>query len=62
MHRDPYDGEPYYCKVCECGYGEYMACELPDCQLEDKEVAQLRKRRRKPPSSDLSNFQSRKES
>src|SRR5262245_24499612 len=37
-------GEPYYCKLCGAGGGEYMACEMPDCELESKEEAMTRLR------------------
>jgi hypothetical protein len=30
----PYDGKPFYCTVCGAGWGEYMACERPECELE----------------------------
>lgn len=46
MARTPYDGEPYYCANCGLGFGEFMACEEPDCLLEDAEVAQERARKR----------------
>jgi hypothetical protein len=52
MGRDPYDGKPYYCKLCGAGYGEYIACEDPDCQLESPTTAQLRAARRRPKISD----------
>ena len=42
MRREPYDGEPYYCEVCGLGFGEYVACEMPDCRLETVEKAQAR--------------------
>lgn len=32
--RGPYDGKPYYCAKCGAGFGEFMACEEPDCELE----------------------------
>jgi hypothetical protein len=32
--RSPYDGKPFYCKACGAGFGEYIACEMPDCLLE----------------------------
>lgn len=40
--RTPYDGKPYYCEVCGLGLSEFMACEEPDCKLEDSATAQLR--------------------
>lgn len=42
MSRSPTDGYPYYCKLCGFGFGEYMACELPDCELESHEDAEKR--------------------
>lgn len=42
IERSPYDGKPYYCAICRLGYGEYMACEEPDCILESEEKALLR--------------------
>ena len=40
--RTPYDGKPYYCALCGAGFGEYMACEMPDCELESEQEAQDR--------------------
>jgi hypothetical protein len=40
--RTPRDGQPYYCVKCECGFAEYMACELPDCELESEASAEMR--------------------
>lgn len=40
--RTPYDGRPYYCKLCGLGFGEFMACELPNCELEAPEEAERR--------------------
>ena len=42
LERTPTDGKPYYCEVCGMGFGEYMACEMPDCKLESEEQAQRR--------------------
>lgn len=39
------DGKPYYCRLCGGGFGEYIACEMPDCELESETEA--RKRRAK---------------
>ena len=50
--RDPYDGRPYYCEVCGLGFAEVMACEEEDCCLESKEVAETRKLRRRPKTTD----------
>jgi hypothetical protein len=41
------DGEPYYCAICKLGYGEYMACELPNCRLESKATSMKRRNQRK---------------
>lgn len=40
--RTPTDGQPFYCKLCGAGYGEYAACEMPDCELEGSEEARAR--------------------
>jgi len=42
MGRTPYDGKPYYCVECDAGFGEFMACELPDCRLESERGAETR--------------------
>jgi hypothetical protein len=44
--RTPYDGEPYYCKACGLGLGEFMACEEAECELESRETAQERQQKR----------------
>ncbi len=41
--RTPYDGKPYYCKLCGAGGTEFYHCEEPDCELETEVVAQARK-------------------
>ena len=38
-------GKPYYCRECGLGYGEFLACEEPDCLLESHEDAQDRLRK-----------------
>jgi len=38
----PYNGRPFYCIKCGMGYAEYVACELPDCELEMADVAEQR--------------------
>lgn len=43
MSRTPYDGKPYYCKVCGMGFGEFIACEQPACELEPPEDATARR-------------------
>lgn len=45
--RTPTDGKPYYCALCGCGFGEFLACELPDCQLETDRKALNRASRAK---------------
>lgn len=40
--RTPRDGKPFYCIKCRLGYGEYLACELPDCKLESEASAEAR--------------------
>ncbi len=42
IERSPTDGQPYYCVKCSMGFGEFMACELPDCELESEMSAELR--------------------
>lgn len=41
--RSPFDGKPYYCNVCGLGFGEYMACEEADCELEPASTAESRR-------------------
>ena len=38
----PTNGKPYYCALCGAGFGEYLACELPDCELESEDEARER--------------------
>lgn len=40
--RNPRDGKPFYCVKCRCGLDEYLACELPDCELESEASAEMR--------------------
>lgn len=40
--RTPYDGKPYYCRLCGVGLGEFMACEDGDCELETRAAAEKR--------------------
>ncbi len=40
--RTPHDGKPYYCRECGSGFSEFMACEEPDCKLEDRRTAMQR--------------------
>lgn len=42
MRRTPRDGKPYYCAICGMGWGEYIACESVDCELELEAVAVAR--------------------
>jgi hypothetical protein len=44
--RTPYDGEPFYCARCGLGFGELMACEEPDCELESEEKARDRQQQK----------------
>jgi len=55
-NRDPYDGQPYYCKLCGAGGSEYYGCELPDCVLESEAEAKFRAQRRRPMTSDAAHF------
>ena len=41
--RDPYDGLPYYCKLCGVGLAEFNACEEGDCELESPDDAAKRR-------------------
>jgi hypothetical protein len=45
MDRRSTDGNPYYCTTCGAGFDEFMACEMPDCELESKQTAKQRQRR-----------------
>lgn len=40
--RNPYDGQPYYCKTCGVGLAEYRACEDGNCELESQHDAIVR--------------------
>lgn len=42
--RTPLSAVPYYCKVCGAGYGEYLACDAPDCKLESLHEAGKRRK------------------
>lgn len=44
--RGPWNGRPFYCTLCGAGFGEYIACEMPDCRLESAEEAEERARER----------------
>lgn len=44
--RTPYDGRPYYCKLCGLGFGEFMACEDGDCELESEKDARERQQQK----------------
>lgn len=37
--RTPTDGRPFYCRLCACGFDEFLACEEPDCELESEREA-----------------------
>ena len=50
MNRKPTDGKPFYCKLCGCGFDEYLACEMPDCQLESERVAKKRAQAKAAPT------------
>jgi len=43
--RSPYDGLPYYCRLCGMGWAEYQACEAGDCELESEATALGRQKR-----------------
>ena len=34
--------EKRFCTVCGLWFGEFVACELPDCRLETEEEARMR--------------------
>lgn len=40
--RHPYNGKPFYCKVCGLGFSEFMSCDHDDCRLEDEATATAR--------------------
>jgi hypothetical protein len=42
----PNNGRPFYCATCGAGFGEFLACEEPDCQLETARQAKTRQRAR----------------
>ncbi len=44
----PTNGQPFYCVKCGAGFGEYMACEMPDCFLENHEAALRRSAKPEP--------------
>jgi len=44
--RTPYDGKPFYCAICGMGLAEFMACELPECQLETEGEARSRQQQK----------------
>lgn len=46
MDKSWTNGKPYYCKLCGAGYAEYLACEMPDCELETETDAQERVQKR----------------
>lgn len=49
--RHSKDGRPFYCAECGLGFGEFLACEEPDCRLEtDEEAAKRAPRRVAKPS------------
>ena len=45
--RRPSDGRPFYCALCGAGWGEFLACEEPDCRLESEYAAKRRQRESK---------------
>ena len=38
----PRNGKPFYRKACGLGYGEFIACEDLDCELESEAEAKAR--------------------
>jgi hypothetical protein len=44
MNRSPFDGHPYYCKICGIDFAKYTACEENDCELESEITAKSRKK------------------
>ncbi len=44
--RTPDDGEPFYCARCGLGFGEFMACEDGDCELESADKARARQQQK----------------
>lgn len=48
--RTPYDGLPYYCAECGCGFAEFLACdEESGCHLESRENAEMRRKQYSQP-------------
>lgn len=45
--RHPYNGKPFYCKVCGLGFLGFMACEDVDCELEAEATAIARAEKEK---------------
>jgi hypothetical protein len=54
--RKPNDGRPYYCALCGLGFGEFLACEEGDCELESDAEAwkRLKPNRSKQPTKSKS--------
>ncbi len=50
--RQPYNGRPYYCIKCGSGFNEFMACELPHCELESPMEAIARKKAKEKDDQD----------
>lgn len=44
MKRSPYDGHPFYCKICGSGWDGYLDCKDGDCELESTRTAAVRKK------------------
>jgi hypothetical protein len=42
LDRSPWLALMRYCRKCGAGFGEFMACELPDCELETGRQARAR--------------------
>lgn len=48
----PTNGRPFYCQTCGAGFGEFIACEEPDCQLETVQQAENRMSKVKIPAGE----------
>ncbi|MEM1046446.1 MAG: hypothetical protein AAGL24_09855 [Pseudomonadota bacterium] len=52
MRRTPYDGKPYYCTICDAGFGEFTACDDYYCELESEDAAKDRRTKRNAQATD----------
>lgn len=50
--RTPYNGRPFYCNTCGAGFGEFMACDGVECELETETQAMARKAKHEVTAND----------